>query len=52
MVATDDGGFVHYPDYEKLVIAAQEAIRDLELDSPRSAKRNLSRTLLDLGEAA
>ena len=51
MEEAPDGEFVHYSDYKVLVTALQEAIRDLELDYPRSCKITLTQALLKAMEA-
>ena len=44
------GEFVRYSDYEKAVIGLEEALRDLDMDAPKTARYTLRSVLRSLGE--
>ena len=50
MVESPEGEFVRYSDYNRLVQAARDAVIDLDLDRPVSAKRDLEKALINNGE--
>jgi len=51
MVEREDGEFVHYPDYEKLVDVVRGVILDFDHDGTHPIqKRKLEKVLVDLKE--